>query len=486
MKNLFLTLLILSTLYLIPAPSHAALSDGLVGYWTFDGKDTNWGTNKTNDVSGQGNTGTMTSMSTTTSPVMGKIGQALKFNGSSSYITVPDNSSIDLATNFTVTGWIKRNVLGNYDVIYGSGQQTNYWYVQISNGNKLVFSKRDITDFSANTVIDANWHHIAVVKNGDSGTNLSFYFDGKADGTASVGSVTTPSGTKYIGNFASGGSIFHGNLDDVRIYNRALSASEVAKLYKQGAAKLAVSPVNSIKSGLVGYWTFDGKDTNWGTNKTNDVSGQGNTGTMVSMSTTTSPVVGKIGQALRFNGGVSNANGSYIDVTNQASFNFERTNSFSSSVWIKPQTLSSTIQHIVGNLGNTSPYRGWELWIDSAGRVNLTLESTYPTDQLAVHTNSALSLNKWQNVSFTYNGTSAPSGVTIYVNGISQTLTTDQNTLSATIQNSVDFGIGQRTDNIGSNSWPFTGFIDDVRVYSRALSASEVNQLYKLGATVSR
>ncbi|MEK6863620.1 MAG: LamG domain-containing protein, partial [Nanoarchaeota archaeon] len=238
--------------------------------------------------------------------------------------------------------------------------------------------------------------------------------------------------------------------------------------------------------GLVGYWTFDGKDTNWSTNKTNDVSGQGNTGTMVSMSTTTSPVVGKIGQALRFNGGVSNANGSYIDVTNQASFNFERTNSFSSSVWIKPQTLSSTIQHIVGNLGNTSPYRGWELWIDSAGRVNLTLESTYPTDQLAVHTNSALSLNKWQNVSFTYNGTSAPSGVTIYVNGISQTLTTDQNTLSATIQNSVDFGIGQRTDNIGSNSRPFTGFIDDVRVYSRALSASEVNQLYKLGAAVSR
>src|SRR3989344_6617628 len=70
-----------------PATSHASLTDGLVGYWTFDGKDTNWRTNTTNDRAGT-NHGTMTSMSTTTSPVAGKIGQGLKFDGSTSFVSV--------------------------------------------------------------------------------------------------------------------------------------------------------------------------------------------------------------------------------------------------------------------------------------------------------------------------------------------------------------------------------------------------------------
>lgn len=81
-----------------PAVSHADILSGLVGYWTFDGKDTNWNTNKTNDLSGNGNIGTMVSMSTTTSPVVGKIGRALR-NLSSGYMTVPNSSSIDLNTS---------------------------------------------------------------------------------------------------------------------------------------------------------------------------------------------------------------------------------------------------------------------------------------------------------------------------------------------------------------------------------------------------
>jgi len=66
-------------------PDHSnttSLTNGLVGYWPFDGKYTNWGTGTTQDASGNGNTGQLVNMSTTTSPVIGKIGQALKFNGS--------------------------------------------------------------------------------------------------------------------------------------------------------------------------------------------------------------------------------------------------------------------------------------------------------------------------------------------------------------------------------------------------------------------
>src|SRR3989338_6109318 len=117
----FLFPLILSTFYFIPTAAHAAVrlsmppnylttGSGLVGYWTFDGKDTNWGTNKTNDLSGQGNTGTLTNMSTTTSPVVGKLGQGLKFDGSDDYVNVADAVSWDFGTNsFTLSFWFRLN-----------------------------------------------------------------------------------------------------------------------------------------------------------------------------------------------------------------------------------------------------------------------------------------------------------------------------------------------------------------------------------------
>ncbi len=53
----------------------ASLTDGLVGYWTFDGKDTNWRTRTVLDKTGNGHTGTFNVMSTMTSHVTGKIGQ---------------------------------------------------------------------------------------------------------------------------------------------------------------------------------------------------------------------------------------------------------------------------------------------------------------------------------------------------------------------------------------------------------------------------
>src|SRR3990167_11497282 len=106
-KGLTLGLLIF---FSFPAIASASLTTGLVGYWTFDGKDTNWGTNKTNDLSGQGNTGTLTNMSTTTSPVVGKIGQGLKFDGVDDYVL---SSGPNFGSVATVSLWFKPNVTLN-------------------------------------------------------------------------------------------------------------------------------------------------------------------------------------------------------------------------------------------------------------------------------------------------------------------------------------------------------------------------------------
>ena len=85
-----------------------ALSNGLVGYWTFDGGTLHWNTGKVDDVSGNGNTGQLISMNTTTSPVTGEIGQALKFNGTNQYISIPYSATY-VSTHITVSFWMKTN-----------------------------------------------------------------------------------------------------------------------------------------------------------------------------------------------------------------------------------------------------------------------------------------------------------------------------------------------------------------------------------------
>src|SRR3990167_10285368 len=89
------------------APPTTLNTSGLVGYWTFDGADTVWTSSTaatTLDKSGQGNTGTITNMSQSTSPVIGKIGQGLYFDGSN-YVLL--NTYTGLSSALTVSGWVK-------------------------------------------------------------------------------------------------------------------------------------------------------------------------------------------------------------------------------------------------------------------------------------------------------------------------------------------------------------------------------------------
>ena len=147
---------------------------------------------------------------------------------------------MNLATNFSLAAWVKRNATGAFHAIYDLGEQANEWWIFITgltsgglNDNRLGFGERGIAEiYSTKQITDTNWHHIAVVKNGDAGNNVTFYVDGVASGSAAAGTVTTPSGPKQIGALLDGSFLahFNGSLDDLRLYNRALTAAEVLRL----------------------------------------------------------------------------------------------------------------------------------------------------------------------------------------------------------------------------------------------------------------
>jgi hypothetical protein len=246
------------TLSTISKSNTVTLNSGLVGYWPFDGDTTSWTTGTTQDVSGNGNTGTLVNMSMTTSPIPGKIGGALNFNGTNSVKT--SYAGISGTSARTISMWLKTTQTSplagkNTSTLlaYGNADNcANPGYFLVASNDKYGGSANYpgiSVDFPCNAAItynaaiyDNKWRHVVVsMPNSGTTSNLKVYVDGVLLTTVNniyVGSYNTGIGSNVqIGNdsyyyTANGG--FQGALDDVRIYDRALSPEEVQQLYLMG------------------------------------------------------------------------------------------------------------------------------------------------------------------------------------------------------------------------------------------------------------
>ena len=211
-----------------------SLDQGLVGLWSFDGKDMN-GTTTAYDRSGQGNNGTLTNGPV---PTIGKIGQALSFDGVNDTATA---SNYNLSA-YSMCFWIKSLVApstantiqpivnGNADPVWGlSWSHTDPTFKQ------AFFQELPNSSFVAaqlTSTLQANtWYHVCGTYDG---ANLKAYLNGVNQATVPVTSVKVPTGTFTFSRVSGGNTPFGGSIDDVRIYNRALSASEVTALYNLG------------------------------------------------------------------------------------------------------------------------------------------------------------------------------------------------------------------------------------------------------------
>ena len=476
MKKLFLLIL----LFFICAPAAAGAATigrpvntlGLAGYWPLDGATTNWATGQTSDLSGQGNTGALISLSTTTSPVIGKVGQALQFNGSSQYINVGGNSGVlNITGDITLSVWVKTTTTGTFMILNKtSGAGTNGYEIYLNDGGTTpgqptfrinsVSSTNGVT--SSVTVNDGRWH---IVTGTLSGLNAKIYIDGVLQGSNTITTATLSNSSASFEIGARAGSLFFpGSIDEARVYNRALSAAEVAALYRAGAATVGHANTSTLSSGLVGYWPLDGAATNWATGQTSDLSGQGNTGALVSMSTTTSPVIGKVGQALQF----PKANSEVATPIFPSSYT-----NISVSLWAKPVDGVSTgdgsgrFMFAASDGGANRFYLRQDNATGPATNLKLGLSSWNPVES------NATSLNHWHHYVVVLNGVNGY----FYVDGKLFDSTTG---LTVSLP-AIAIAIGNGGQIAEQPTDYFKGPIDDVRVYNRALSAGEVQALYELG-----
>ncbi len=462
------------------------INSGLAGYWTFDG------TNMTNatatDVSGRGNNGALTNMTTRTSSATGKIGQSLRFDGVDDFISASSTAGVVYNTNNpreTISFWVKapsQNVKYIYSESGNSGGNTGFHILSgppsdccnPDRGGKLQILivatnfSTILETYTNATVFDNTWHHVVWVD--DNGT-ASVYIDGVRDqasfnyATTSIVSVlrTTIAANEYN---TVPRNYFNGLLDDFRVYNRTLSPTEIQSLYKAGGGSVAATnPSNTnntgINSGLVGYWTFDGKNI---TNATaTDISGNGNNGTLKNSPKT---AIGKIGQGFRFDG-VDD----YVTIPYSTSLN---PSNITISYWVKENAtpdVSDTIisgKHSSGDISYFSDMRG-------ASNRNPTFGTYVGGVNHFVTSQTSLVVGKWYHIVGTFNG----SIYIIYVNGVLDNTLPDSTPLYSGASRPLSIG---NLDNNGVQERFFNGTIDDVRVYNRALTAKEVQALYRLGS----
>jgi len=218
------------------------ITNGLVGMWSFNGPDMSGAT--AYDRSGQGNNGTLTNGPT---PAIGKVGQALKFDGVDDYVNVGDPASgnLDFGTGgFSVSVWVisrgYANIGSSMNTIIGKQQVTSTgWGIYINADNKARFNVLGAglpnSAISNSAINNGQWHQIVGVRQ-DNGS-VKIYVDGvyNADGTATTNSVSNAL-PLYIGNDNYSGSarVFSGFIDEVRVYNRALTEAEIKRLYNMG------------------------------------------------------------------------------------------------------------------------------------------------------------------------------------------------------------------------------------------------------------
>lgn len=224
-----------------------AAPSGLAGYWKLDE------TTGTTSVDSSDNAFNGTFGASPTAPVINPTPgltlnvpnpACLTFDGTDDRVTVPNNAALQFgpAANFTLSVWARpasttRNV---WQGVVTKSREAAPWYgLWISNGNQWVFGGP--ANITGPALVDTNWHHLALVQNLQATPVRTMYLDGTSVATGGAQDAAG-TGTLMIGGSGGVTEFFQGQVDEVRIYNRALTTAEITYLSSRNA--VPVAPLN--------------------------------------------------------------------------------------------------------------------------------------------------------------------------------------------------------------------------------------------------
>ncbi len=481
-----------------------------------------------NDASGNGNNGRLgsTTSSDTNDPTWNTTSQkfgasALTFDGTDDYVTMGDKDVFSFADNkFTISFWMKANdttsligVLGKRGSPWEYSIHTNTagtltFYTWTSDGGNIVYPY-------LTTAYDTSWTNYTFTADG---TRAYLYKNGQLVSSSLKNSAYNLSNSTANfeigrGGDASGIRYMNGLIDEVKISNRALSPEEIKQDAQYSPYGVYTSSVIDLSSttptfnnfswheqgvrtssiendinttNLVAQWNFN--ETSGTTATSAGSCGTSCNGTLTSFANTSSqdatPMSGWTYEnrleygadgdgSLMFDG-----TDDYAEVANNSTYNFNTNDNFTISFWANiptTQTNTSAFENsIIEKWTNTGPYpfaiRLSNQTNTANGRIHVLRYDGTNAPQLS--SNRSVNDNQWHQVNFVKNG----STLYLYVDGTLENTAID--TTVSTTQNSANLTFGRRS---GSDSYNFKGIIESPKIYSRALSADEINSNYQAG-----
>jgi Concanavalin A-like lectin/glucanases superfamily len=420
----------------------------LVAWWTGDGHS--------HDIQGTDN-GTFAAATYAS----GKVNQAFSLNGSSAFVEIPDSPSVSIAGAISIDAWINptttvafQTILSKYDspvnqlsYLLGVNAGGGLRFVVYQTGDGSIFRG---VDTASGFVPTGTFTHVAATF--DPATQaIKIYVNGVDTnaallaGSTNVSAIFDSTAAVRIGdvvNSGGGSVLFTGVIDEVDLFNRALSAGEVQAIYNAGTPP----PGN-----MISWWPADGHY--------NDIIGPNN------LSTVGFPFfdIGKVGRAFGLGDGMSS-------VRAVGSIGLQVQN-FTVDAWIKRYSSTVISYSQPGNSGLvvTQGGEGFNFGLHNDG--SLFLYGGGSPEEVAPIGLSVTDSNFFHHVAVTKNGTT----LTFYVDGVGVQASPFTRTLAA----STTLMIGARTDSFSNF---FYGAIDEVRFFDRALTATEISAIVDPGS----
>ena len=168
----------------------------------------------------------------------------------------------------------------------------------------------------------------------------------------------------------------------------------------------------------------------------------------------------------------------FVTMGNVANLNFQRTDAFSISTWVKRGSFTEA-QILFSKMNSSGNFRGYLFYIATASdtpHFMLRRDTSFTSQRLIVASTTTILDNNWHHLTVTYDGSSTSSGVKIYVDGVSTT-TTSSGAISDSITTPAPVNIGARNNNDYFNDFS----CDEVSVFNSELSQSDVTSIYNGG-----
>jgi hypothetical protein len=470
-KTFYVLTCALCTLLVLPAAAQVPAyvpTDGLVGWWPFNGN--------ANDESGNGNDGVVNG-ATLTEDRFGNVNNAYNFqSANSNYISI-NNNPVQNGTA-SISGWFNPTApIGGPIIHIGSDNSTAancngyfFGFGTIANptGNNLLLDASCQGNYNTEWIATPNtWYHFTLIRTQN---NLTAYINGNMVGSYTPTGIISPSNNIFFGSTFSSNSVFYnGIIDDIAIYNRALTEQEIQSLYTGTTPPPCVSLPSNLQQGLVGYWPFCGN--------ANDESGNSNDGS-VNGATLTEDRFGNADAAFSFDG-VDD----HVIIENNAQL--QGITDIAISGWININQLPDSNSVLAGivtkwygqyNCGNQSDnFSVWTSYLNElVAGTNQYMFYGNPQSTL-VSSSEILTNQQW--IHFAFNHDSEQGGE-LYINGN----LVSENSLSGVICGSTNplyFGCD---NGVGTLNRFFNGSLDDIGIWNRALTPEEVQELYTLDA----